>query len=297
MSKTQRRVALGALGALVCAGLIFFAFGLTTKGPEHVGDYLSGTAGSLWSLAGLALIYLAFLSQQREINLLEWQIRQQKKQVERQTSHLNRQNFENTFFEILRLHRNLAERIDDSDALSSEQGTYEQLAGGLKDHYLRQMLEANDVDLDDYKLTRENLLNGKIGVSSTNSVSERLTEWKDVWDFSEGKHDPFSLAAETMCHQLRFDQLRTYFSSLRNVIDFISKSTPDLNEDSQAERLRYARFVSTQMTKPELLLLYYYGFTAEGDDLGRTAADFQMFEILPTENLIEEAHASFYDPS
>lgn len=126
MSRTA--VVLGAVGgALAVWAISTVGFAATNLGT--LGTLLAGTVAPVWSLAGLVLIYLAFLGQRRQIVVQEEgidlnrqelrdtreELRGQKEQLELQRSEMEIQNdtmrkqaFEQSFFELLQFHRQLA---------------------------------------------------------------------------------------------------------------------------------------------------------------------------------------------
>jgi hypothetical protein len=110
LKKTQRimiviALVLGAIGlAFVIHGLYFF--GLCNKGNLNLlGDYLGGTTGSFWSAAGLVVVYLAFIAQRLQLEMQNEEINETKEGLEKQV-------FENTFFNLLKLHSSTVRDID-----------------------------------------------------------------------------------------------------------------------------------------------------------------------------------------
>src|SRR5882762_1051357 len=92
------------------AAAVCFAWGLyewvkyPALGPNpnsndwgNFGSYLQGTVASLWALAGVCLIVLTFLAQQQ-------QLAEQREQFREQHNSTKRQNFEASFFQLLKLH-------------------------------------------------------------------------------------------------------------------------------------------------------------------------------------------------
>lgn len=102
-----------------------YQFTLSADDLSKLGDFFAGTVAALWSLAGLLLIYVAFLGQRRQIlhqeeelhlNRIELkgtreELRGQKEQLEQQTIAANQQRFENTFFQRLQLLNSIADSI------------------------------------------------------------------------------------------------------------------------------------------------------------------------------------------
>ena len=86
---------------------------------DKLGDYVGGVVTSIWSLAGLIIIYVAFLGQKQQIlqqqkemlyNRLE--ISMTREEMVQQNETLSRQRFENTFFQMLNLHHQIVNAID-----------------------------------------------------------------------------------------------------------------------------------------------------------------------------------------
>lgn len=105
------------LGFISIIGM--FSVNTNTLELNEIGDYIGGTAASIWSLAGLFFIYVAFLNQQKQLKIqsldLQYsrqelkytraELKGQKEQLEKQNHNLEKQNFENTFFHLLDLHK------------------------------------------------------------------------------------------------------------------------------------------------------------------------------------------------
>src|SRR4051812_4071174 len=68
------------------------------------GSFLQGAVGSLWALAGLLFIYVTFLAQKRQLRQQDAELEDQKVQFQKQQDSMERQSFENTFFQLLRIH-------------------------------------------------------------------------------------------------------------------------------------------------------------------------------------------------
>jgi hypothetical protein len=73
-----------------------------------LGNFLQGAVASVWSLAAFIFIYVAFLGQQQ-------QLEETREQLIKQDAVARQQRFENSFFELLRLHHNLVDEIRETD--------------------------------------------------------------------------------------------------------------------------------------------------------------------------------------
>jgi hypothetical protein len=112
-------VALGFI--VVFIGIFFGEF----KGFHEFGDFIGGSVGSIWSLAGLFFVYVAFLGQkqsilnqqmeilhnQEELRATREELAGQKKQMELQNATLKQQQFENTFFQLFNSHQRFNENM------------------------------------------------------------------------------------------------------------------------------------------------------------------------------------------
>lgn len=106
-------------------GIAYFVFDDNSSFSDF-GDYVGGSVSSVWSLAGLIIIYVAFLGQKEEIQLQKEQIelnrleirqsteelRGQKKQLELQYKTMKIQNFESSFFNLLEMFNKVGDLID-----------------------------------------------------------------------------------------------------------------------------------------------------------------------------------------
>lgn len=91
-----------------------------------LGDFYAGAVASLWALAGLFFIYVAFLGQrqqllnqqleimysQLEVKYTRYELEGQKKELIEQNKTLRKQRFENTFFQLLQNHQDIVKGID-----------------------------------------------------------------------------------------------------------------------------------------------------------------------------------------
>ncbi len=117
------------LGVIIAAfAIIYFYCNNDDKGfaLNLLGDFYAGTVASLWALAGLFLIYVAFLGQkqqllnqqleimisQLEVKYTRFELEGQKKELMVQNLTMRKQRFENTFFQLLRNHQDIVQGID-----------------------------------------------------------------------------------------------------------------------------------------------------------------------------------------
>ena len=91
-----------------------------------LGDFMAGTVASVWSLAGLFFIYVAFLGQkqqllnqqleimysQLEVKYTRLELSGQREEMIEQNQTLKQQKFENTFFQLLSLFNSIVNSLD-----------------------------------------------------------------------------------------------------------------------------------------------------------------------------------------
>ena len=75
------------------------------------GEFIGGTVGSIWALAGVILFFLALIYQKRELVLQRIELHESRKIMESQSRTIAIQQFENTFFQLLNFHINAANQI------------------------------------------------------------------------------------------------------------------------------------------------------------------------------------------
>ncbi|HNP19280.1 MAG TPA: putative phage abortive infection protein [Fulvivirga sp.] len=76
-----------------------------------IGEFLGGTVGSIWALAGVILFFLALIYQKRELVLQREELKESRKIMETQSATIGIQQFENTFFQLLNFHVNASNSI------------------------------------------------------------------------------------------------------------------------------------------------------------------------------------------
>ncbi|MEM6522466.1 MAG: hypothetical protein AAF693_01690 [Bacteroidota bacterium] len=105
-------------GGITLAYLFFYAlwkqdanFWTNVNTLGTAGEFLGGTVGSIWALAGVILFFLALIYQKRELVLQREELKESRKIMEHQSATIAIQQFENTFFQLLNFHINAANTI------------------------------------------------------------------------------------------------------------------------------------------------------------------------------------------
>lgn len=227
------RIYISCAWLLVVTGLAIAAWGVTRYfviGPEGgftlnlLGDFLAGAVSSVWALAGLFFIYVAFLGQKQQLRNQEIEIELNRKELENtrqeiagqrqemaaQNLTMSQQRFENTFFQLLANHGRILGEFD----LHNKEGTE---------------VRGRDCFVAWYDMLRERAHNR--GPKTPLGVRETIVQY------------------EALFHTYASD-LGHYFRSLYHMIKFVEESDiPD--------QKRYTNFVRMQLSSHELALLFY----------------------------------------
>jgi hypothetical protein len=97
-----------AVGCVTWGGVNWFEHRAEPKNLGDYGSYLQGAVASPWALAGVFLIFVAFLAQGQQIELQQQELKLQRENSERQRAESDvqfklayKQAFESTFFQLL----------------------------------------------------------------------------------------------------------------------------------------------------------------------------------------------------
>lgn len=220
-------------------------------GLNLLGDFMSGTVASVWSLAGLVFIFIAFLGQkqqllnqqleimysQLEVKYTRLELAGQKKEMIEQNKTLRIQRFENTLFQMISNHHELIDKLSfkkpdimglSSDEILEKREVLEQAIEDLKSNFewsLKRKVE------DGSQTRYENII-----VRSTEEAFEYLKASYDNFYFEKYR-------------QL----LSNYYRNIYHIFKFIYLS--DLIEDEKKQF--YGSLVRAQLSSNELFLILY----------------------------------------
>ncbi len=93
------------------------------------GEFIGGTVGPIWALAGVILFFLALVYQKKELELQRIELQEGRKIMESQSRTIAIQQFENTFFQLLNFH------IQASDQIRSTVTATNRKKGNPFDHF------------------------------------------------------------------------------------------------------------------------------------------------------------------
>jgi len=222
-----------------------------------IGDYTGGVVASMWSLAGLFIIFVAFLGQKQqilhqkmelkynqfEVKATRKELEGQKEQMIEQNKTLKQQRFENTFFQMVNLHHKIVDSIEITDGPHKVLGRQ-----GFKVVY------------DSFR----------------SAVFSKSFSYDEIIEIYLRHYEN---------HQSNFSH---YFRNLYRIIKFIDQSDSD-------EKQRYADILRAQLSPQEMLMLFYNGLTYHGDKKMKPLMEkYELLKNIPQRSLIEFDHKRKY---
>ncbi|WP_299107643.1 putative phage abortive infection protein [uncultured Tenacibaculum sp.] len=230
---------------------------LNSEKIAQFGDFIGGIVGSLWSLAGVILFYVALTEQRNDIKInrqaLEAQVdalNQQIKEFELQRTELSEtrkvfkeqsetlkiQRFENTFFQLLSLHHELVDKLNFDR---------NQFLGQTEPLEKRAVLSKAFIDLHS-KIEGSNTLPYKSSTGQTN--------WKEFKPESIEVAEERLIQAYTEFYFEDYKQILShYYRNVYHIFKFIYFSKLIPKEKKQF----YASLVRAQLSSDELYLILY----------------------------------------
>lgn len=158
------------------------------------GEFLGGTVGPIWALAGVILFFLALIYQKRELVLQRMELHESRKIMEDQSKTIAIQQFENTFFQLLNFHINAANQIRNTkiNAKSKSQNAFDELYMDFKKETAK-LKSRRKADAGSLSPTDESFENTFKAVYEgyKNTFQHYLENYKALLLFIKGKsHDP-----------------------------------------------------------------------------------------------------------
>lgn len=299
LEKLNKQVRFFSIFAWLCValGVGVFCYGLTLPKSEierfaQFGDFVGGIVSSIWALAGLIFIYVAFLGQriqllqqQQELLLNRYELKtqrvyqqmefkltldefrenrivlsEQKKELEIQNSNFLVQVFENTFFNLINLHHEIVQNM----VVESKRKKFSTISG-------RQCFE---------------------------EIYEQLSRrYKDFF-IRPQKQEEYDLVIE--CYHSIYTEneaiLGHYFRNLYHIIKFVDSS-------AIKNKKQYTNFIRAQLSSSELNLLFYNGISMLGREKFKPLIEnYNLLKNMSSNgfldylyNAYEMQHKSFYD--
>lgn len=244
----------------------------TGFGLNLLGDFMSGTVASIWSLAGLFFIYVAFLGQkqqllnqqleimysQLEVKYTRLELSGQKEEMMEQNNTLRLQKFENTFFQLLSLFNSIVNSLDIRNRKT-----------------LAVTTSGRDCFVIFYKRL-SNYLDAIIDSEGTGMKELRnasIIETVEAYDklYSEDKSD--------MSH---------YFRTIYHIIKFIDAS--DIENKKQ-----YISIARAQLSSYEQILIFYNCLHENGSEKFKPLIEkYALFKNIDGSLVINQEHLNEY---
>lgn len=247
-----------------------------------IGDYLAGTVTSLWSLAGLFFIYVAFLGQkqqllnqqlelkysQLEVKYTRYELKGQKKEMIEQNKTLKQQRFENTFFNLLTLHHQIVESMDVDQATLIKMGNQFAPMGVFKGR-------------DVFKQT----------------YTAMLLKIYDSDDFCTHYLEKYIYVQSDFGH---------YFRNLYRMIklvdetEFVPKNDLGIDDityekNNYSEKYKYTSIIRSQLSDYELLWLFYNCLSSNGNEKFKPLIEkYTLFKNIPKDKFHDKPIISEY---
>lgn len=241
-------------------------------GLNLLGDFMAGTVASVWSLAGLFFIYVAFLGQkqqllnqqleilysQLELKYTRLELSGQRKEMEEQNKTLRLQQFESTFFRLFNLFNSVIDSLVIRNIASSN------IMYSGKDcfnlfciQFINVLESKNNVSrLKLHKLTLEKV----------------MITYNDIYETNKS-------------------YLGHYFRTFFHVIMFVDQS--DIENKKQ-----YISILRAQLSSNEQVLLFYNCLHENGKEKFKPLIEkYALFKNIDRSLIFNEEHFNEYDAS
>lgn len=241
----------------------------TEFGLNLLGDFLGGSVASVWALAGLFLIYVAFLGQkqqllnqqleimysQLEVKYTRLELAGQKREMILQNKTLLNQKFENTFFQLLTLFNEIISTLDlrrknDNIIIATGRDCFEKFYKSQEGILKRYIGEENS--LEDAKI--------EVTVRSYSYI------------YDKNKAD-----------------LSHYFRTIYHIFKFI-------DESKITDKKRYASIARAQLSSYEQMLLFYNCLHINGKKKFKPLIEkYSIFKNIDSNLIFNSEHLNEYE--
>lgn len=266
------------------------------------GDKFGAVNALFAGFAFAGIIFTIFL-QNREI-------KQTKKMLEEQLKDSNKQRFDSTFFQLLTLHNDITSKLSDLEVMGRDSFRSFHSRIILSDPHFRCYSALQKLDREEIRRVKDaksldSNTNGKLNSADISnlqaSLEEGVASLENYLDDSTILQEKKIRQAYTKAAELHVDNYSHYFRNLYHTLRFIRESP--LIEDS--ERSRYAKYVRSQLSEPELLCLFYNSLTKielPGREkmelgypkMGKLLFDFDILQNLPPRSLLHPSHLQIF---
>lgn len=227
------------------------------------GDFVGGTLNPIFALLSFIALLMTLLIQNKELVISSEELKKSTEALSQQSKALDLQNFERTFFELIRLHHELVNGIviressfNYSDESLQERSTkregrecFAKFYSNLSNYY-HKILE---------------------GIDQTQSMPARIEEaFEQLIDYEQSS-------------------IGHYFRNLYHIFKFI-------DEGDVVNKQRYASIVRAQLSSNELCLLFYNALMPQNIKFKVLIEKYAVLENMSFDKLFDkEQHLSLYE--
>lgn len=253
-----------AIVAAAAVALFYFIFLGSTISSDHTkwaefGDFFGGILNPIFGFIGLIALLLTITLQARELKLTRNELSNSSTALASQNDTLLKNNFENSFFQMLRLHNEIVESID-------------LVRGGGR---INMNSPASPI------VTTKGRDCLRVFLSR---LSENYDEEKHSGD-GKTEIDVISSAYEEF-YVKHGDEIGHYYRYLYNIFKFIHNSDID-------DKPFYSNLVRAQLSNSELVLLHYNSMSRHGSKkFLPLIKEYKVLKSLPVSKLFDKSHAS-----
>ncbi len=173
-----------------------------------IGEFLGGTVGAIWALAGVILFYLALIYQRRELELQRQELKETREILEIQSDTIAIQQFDNTFFKLLEFHIEASRKIQLTGNQNGFDELYKDFISQIKQVKRKRKIDRSAKMLNDeiYGNCFQSVYNGY-----KNTLQLYFESYKTMVHFIlEKSHDP----------TFYFNVIKTHWSEQELIIQF-----------------------------------------------------------------------------
>lgn len=288
-------IILGTIVAYILNGYfnIFRINDLNTEKLGHFGDFIGGFVGVVLTFLATIIIYTTYKSQKKELVL--------------NRTLFSNQNFENTFFNMLKVHQDIKSEIsiNNFDFFTKDQTEYTDFKKGVRYNRVGRAF-FKKIQLDFTRLVHH-YPHTELKFDNIEDINNRHSEEKiDVLFIKDLKTNP-TLEKHKKLIKFKYDIFFNYYQDylgdyLRNVyhiLKFISKKKEEEiknNDEKSASTITdkykfYSDIFQSQMCYSELFLIFYNSFKFK--KVRNYIKEFDFIENLYSRNLLDEFHINF----
>ncbi len=265
----------------------FFELDLNEKG-----DFLAGI------VAPLAFFWfiLAYFLQKEELNENTKALKGQEKQLEETKEQFKIQQFENSFFNLLRIQSDIRNELHVRSRILKKDGTRVNESTFKGKDFFNLILN----HLTFINLSFEELMYYSSPVPGTAYVNNLYLINLDYGITRDQHHKNLELTKEEkakesylIIYNSYLNELGHYFRHLYNILIFIQDFSKNYKEERKVELMKkYSKLVQAQLSDSELSVLFYNGLLFPNMKVAIINHD--LIENLNSNSLIEKDHIDFY---